>query len=123
MSTPSAIPFDHERLDVYAAALDFISLTHDIVARFPKGRSSLADQLERAATSIALNIAEGCGEYSPKEKSRFYRMALRSAAERAAVLDVASRFHAATPTHARNGKDLCTGSRRCSSPSCAPHDK
>jgi len=35
-----------------------------------------------------LNIAEGAGEFAPKEKVRFYRMARRSATESAAVLDV-----------------------------------
>ena len=35
-----------------------------------------------------LNIAEGAGEFAPKEKARFYRMARRSATESAAVLDV-----------------------------------
>ena len=38
-------------------------------------RASLADQLQRAATSIPLNIADGAGEFSASEKARFYRMA------------------------------------------------
>jgi four helix bundle protein len=37
-----------------------------------------------------LNIAEGSGERSRKEKARFYRMARRSAAEAAAALDLAA---------------------------------
>ena len=39
------------------------------------------------ATSISLNVAEGAGEISPREKVRFYRMAKRSATECAAILD------------------------------------
>ncbi len=35
-----------------------------------------------------MNIAEGCGEFSLPERRRFYRMAWRSAAECAAVLDL-----------------------------------
>ncbi len=57
----------------------------------PKIRPSqihLRDQLARAASSITLNIAEGTGEFSRKEKGRFYRMARRSATECAAILDV-----------------------------------
>ena len=46
----------------------------------------------RASSSIALNIAEGAGEFSPKEKARFYRMARRSATECAAILDVCRRL-------------------------------
>jgi hypothetical protein len=42
-----------------------------------------------------LNLAEGAGEFSPRDKARFYRMARRSAVESAAILDiVAQRRHA-----------------------------
>jgi hypothetical protein len=34
------------------------------------------------------NIAEGAGEFSPRDKARFYRIARRSATESAAILDV-----------------------------------
>jgi four helix bundle protein len=44
---------DHEQLDVYVAWAD------EVVERLPRGRAYLADQLQRAATSIALSIAEG----------------------------------------------------------------
>ena len=80
--------FDHERLDVYRKAIEFVVLANDVVEQLPRGRGYLADQLQRAATSIPLNVAEGAGEFAPKEKARFYRMARRSATESAAVLDV-----------------------------------
>lgn len=54
-------------------------------------RGHLADQLDRASTSVCLNIAEGAGEFSRKEKARFYRMARRSATESAGVFDVLQR--------------------------------
>jgi four helix bundle protein len=56
--------FDHEKLDVYVAAIDFVALADEIVEHLPRGRAHLADQLQRAATSIPLNIAEGAGEFS-----------------------------------------------------------
>jgi hypothetical protein len=71
------VHFDHERLDVYTAAVDFVVLAHGILSSLPSGHGDLADQLRRAATSIALNIAEGAGEYSKAEKARFYRIARR----------------------------------------------
>jgi four helix bundle protein len=80
--------FDHEKLDVYKVAIEFVILADEIIKHFPKGRAYLADQLQRAASSIPLNIAEGAGEYSPNEKCRFYRMAKRSATECAGILDV-----------------------------------
>ncbi len=80
--------FDHEKLDVYKAAIELIVLIDDIIERIPKGRAYLIDQLQRAGTSVPLNIAEGAGEYSINEKSRFYRMAKRSATECASIFDV-----------------------------------
>ena len=52
------VPFDHERLHVYQAALDFVVVADATIEHFPRGKSHLADQLQRAATSIVLNIAE-----------------------------------------------------------------
>jgi len=80
--------FDHERMDVYRRALEFIRIAATIRQKLVPGHAALADQLERAAVSIALNIAEGAGEFARKEKARFYRIARRSATESAAVLDV-----------------------------------
>ncbi|MBS0654560.1 MAG: four helix bundle protein [Verrucomicrobia bacterium] len=84
--------FDHEKLDVYRAAIEFVVLVDKIVEQFPRGRAYLADQLLRAGTSIPLNIAEGAGEYSGSEKSRFYRMAKRSATECASIFDVCNQL-------------------------------
>lgn len=80
--------FDHERMDVYQRALAFVKAANAIRSSLPPGRSALADQLDRAAVSIALNIAEGAGEFARREKARFYRIARRSATECAAILDV-----------------------------------
>jgi four helix bundle protein len=80
--------FDHEKLHVYQAAKEFVRITETIIKQFPKGRAYLIDQLQRAASSILLNIAEGSGEFSLSEKIRFYRMARRSATECAGILDI-----------------------------------
>jgi four helix bundle protein len=91
-SSPPVAPtepvFDHERLRVYGAAIEFVALAEQVIQRLPVGRAHLADQLHRASTSIPLNIAEGAGEYRRAEKARFYRMARRSATECASILDV-----------------------------------
>ncbi|MCH9627080.1 MAG: hypothetical protein S4CHLAM2_07140 [Chlamydiales bacterium] len=80
--------FDFEKLDVYKASLQLVVLVDEVVSHFPRGRAYLADQFHRAATSIPLSIAEGAGEFSPNEKSRFYRIAKRSATECASIFDV-----------------------------------
>ena len=98
--------FDHERLDAYKVAIEFVVAGNDVVERLPRGRGYLADQLQRAATSIPLNIAEGAGEFSRKEKARFYRIALRSATESAATLDVCRCLTLIGDEQCGRGKDL-----------------
>jgi four helix bundle protein len=98
--------FDHERLEVYKKAVEFVVLANDVVEQLPRGRGYLADQLQRAATSIPLNVAEGAGEFLPKEKARFYRMARRSATESAAILDVCHRLSLLDETRNKTGRRL-----------------
>src|SRR5215831_19015721 len=79
--------FDHEKLDVYPEAIAFCGW----VGEFHGGISAKAaakDQLDRASTSIPLNIAEGNGKFSARDRSRFLEMARGSALECAACLDV-----------------------------------
>lgn len=88
-----AVFLDHEKLDAYQVAVEFVIVADDIIEHLPRGRGYLSDQLQRAALSIPLNIAEGAGEYSSEEKIRFYRIAKRSATECAAIVDVCEKLH------------------------------
>ncbi len=88
MDKGTATRFDFQRLDVYRAAIKFAGWRRQLLKRLPAADGDLADQIRRASTSITLNIAEGCGEFSAPERARFYRMSRRSAAECAAVLDL-----------------------------------
>ena len=58
------------------------------VPKIPRGHSELADQLKRATISIPLNIAEGAGKPTAKDRSRFHAIARGSAMECGAVLDI-----------------------------------
>ncbi len=87
------MPFDHEKLDVYGLAIDFVARANDVVEALPRGRGYLADQLQRAALSIVLNIAEGAGKFSGDDKAAFYARARGSTTESAAVLDVCSKLN------------------------------
>ena len=49
----------------------------------------LRSQLERAASSAALCLAEGYGRRSPADKKRFYTMSMGSVRESQAVLTLA----------------------------------
>jgi four helix bundle protein len=87
---------DHTKLDVYHRSLDLLDLLDRLLNGLPAGRAHLKDQLDRAGTSIVLNIAEGAGEFSLPDKQRFYRMAKRSATETSAIIDIVGRRGQAT---------------------------
>ena len=94
-SQPTQQQFAHQRLRVYESAAGFVKLAHQLANGLPTGNAALSDQLRRASISVCLNIAEGAGEYRPKEKARFYRIARRSATESAAIMDILGRLNAA----------------------------
>ena len=78
---------DHERLDVYQAAVQFLAVVHQVLGRLPRGNATIADQLHRAALSIPVNIGEGTGKRSPKDRARFYEYSRGSAMECGALFD------------------------------------
>jgi len=80
-----------QRLDAYQAGATFLGLVVPVAEKAPRGFSSLADQLRRAALSITLNIAEGAGKFG-KDSARFYQIARGSAFECAAILDAYGRL-------------------------------
>ena len=79
--------FDHEKLNVYQAAVRFIAWTDDVLETVPKS-AAVRNQLDRASTSVPLNIAEGNGKHTSADRCRFFDIARGSALECAACLDV-----------------------------------
>lgn len=80
--------FDHDRLDVYQLSVEYVAEAFEI-ARNLKGLHRYSrDQWFRAAQSIPLNIAEGNGKRSLKDRARFLDIARGSALECAAIQDV-----------------------------------
>jgi len=79
--------FDHEKLDVYREAIAFCAWTGGLLNAIT-AKAAAKDQLDRASTSIPLNIAEGNGKFSAKDRARFLEIARGSALECAAALDV-----------------------------------
>ena len=79
---------DHEKLDVYRAAIEFIAWGGDRLADSPEvGRLPAAKHLDEASQSIANDIAEGNGKRSLADRCRFLDIARGSALECAACLD------------------------------------
>ena len=89
---------DHERLDVYHLALDFLVLASEVI--------DLSDQFSRASLSIVLNLAEGAGKHSKPDKRRYYLTARGSATESAALLDVCCRLKLLEDSGHRTGKSM-----------------
>jgi four helix bundle protein len=79
--------FDHEKLNVYQASLAFITWATELISKVD-AKAAVKDQLDRASTSVPLNIAEGNGKFAIKDRCRFLDFARGSALECAACLDV-----------------------------------
>ena len=77
--------FTHEGFDCYRLAVRVARWLHR--TRFPRGSADLRRQAVRAADSVVLNIAEGFARDGGAGKNHF-RIALGSAAETCAVLDL-----------------------------------
>jgi four helix bundle protein len=79
--------FDHEKLEVYQESLRFIGWLEPLLENLPKSLS-VREQLDRASTSIPLNLAEGNGKFTKPDRCRFFDISRGSALECAAALDV-----------------------------------
>jgi four helix bundle protein len=84
--------FKFEKLEVWDLALEYIDLVYEIAERLPRSEEyNLKSQMKRAATSVALNIAEGSTGQTDAEQARFLGLALRSLLETVACQHLISR--------------------------------
>jgi four helix bundle protein len=81
------IYFDHEKLVVYQESLANVGWVTMLLDTVPKSLA-VHDQLDRAFTSVPLNIAEENGKFTSPDRCRFFDNARGSALECAACLDV-----------------------------------
>jgi len=76
------ILFNFEKLELYQRSLEFVNNMYNIIKKIPKDeRFELSSQLNRAALSISLNLAEGFSNHYKKDKNRFFRIARGSVFE------------------------------------------
>lgn len=102
---PQSQKFDHEKLHVYHKTLLFVSWSAEFLERVPK-TLSVHNQLDRASTSMPLNIAEGTGKFTAPDRCRYYDSARGSAMECAACLDVLVAKKILSPDEIMAGKEL-----------------
>jgi four helix bundle protein len=96
--------FDHERLEVYREAIAFVAWLSPVLETTVRV-GDVKDQLDRASTSIPLNVAEGNGKYNPKDRCRFFDIAHGSSLECAAGLDTLVAKGKLTADQVRPGKE------------------
>jgi four helix bundle protein len=96
--------FDHEKLNVYQVSLAFNEWIGELLPSI-EAKTAAKDQLDRAATSIPLNIAEGNGKFSKRDRARFFGIARGSALEAAASLDVLVSRKLMTSTQVASAKE------------------
>ena len=90
--TEDGMRYKFQNLEVYKLALDYVDTIYKLAKGLPEGeRYNLKQQVERAATSVVLNIAEGSTGQSDAEQNRFLGMALRSYMETVACMDIMER--------------------------------
>src|SRR5439155_13505207 len=83
--------FAFEKLLVYQKAMDFSDRICALTQTFPRGFYFLVDQLNRAALSIAANIAEGNGRFTIPDRKNFFGVARGSVQECVPLLELAKR--------------------------------
>ena len=89
---------DHHQLDIWQRGMDYAVALYEFSAGLPGDeRYNLTSQLRRAATSVPLNIAEGCGCNTNAEFSRFVGYAYRSLKEATTCLELCRRLYNPLP--------------------------
>ena len=83
--------FMFENLDVYQKSVDFADSIVELTEDFPRGYGFLIDPLNRAALSIAANLAEGNGRFTKPDRRNFFDIARGSAQECVPLLEIARR--------------------------------
>ena len=83
--------FSFEKLKAYEKARDLVKEVYRVIKEFPEEEKyALGKQIQRAAVSIAANLAEGSGRISAKEKIHFIEISFGSLMEVFCELQIAT---------------------------------
>ena len=101
---------EHEQFPVYQQALSVAeTITHLCNRVTNREYYFIKDQVLRASASIVLNIAEGAGKWSKKDKLNYYRISRGSAYECRAAIDLMVTYRLVDEQKATNVKDELYG--------------
>ena len=85
--------FNFEKLEVWQKAIDFADIVYDRTQNFPSDeRFGLTIQMQRAAVSVASNIAEGEGRRTWRDRAHFYLQARGSLHELETQIIISNRL-------------------------------
>ena len=96
-----------DRTRIYPRTLELVDLAREVIDHLPPGYGFLTDQLRRAAASVSLNFAEGCGKETKRDRRRYFMAARGSAYEVVAVLDVGERLGVVASNARQRGRLIC----------------
>lgn len=74
---------------------------------WPSSRAVLKDQLERAAISVVLNLAEGAGKITPKDRRKYFAIARGSIQEVAGCIEIAYALGQLSPSEYGSYQSRC----------------
>ena len=97
--------FDHERLRVYQLALRFVEWTGYLLDKI-NPKISVCRHIDESSSSIPLNIAEGNGKFTGKDRCKYFDIARGSALECAGSLDVLIKRRKVTEDEIKEGKQM-----------------
>lgn len=83
--------FPYEKLDVWQDARKLVKMVYEVTKCFPpEEKYGLTNQINRAAVSVASNLAEGSGRTSLKDQAHFSQLAYGSLMELACQITIAN---------------------------------
>ena len=81
--------FKFEKLEIWQESIQFVNDIYAMSKKLPKAEQfGLTSQLNRAAVSISVNIAEGAGRNSDADLSRFIQISIGSLNEVVTLLHI-----------------------------------
>lgn len=99
------IYFDHEKLIAYQRSIQFVAWSSQLLEKL-RAKLAVSNQLDRASTSVPLNLAEGNAKFTAPDRCRYFDSARGSALECAACLDVLVAKRKCTLEETQSGKEM-----------------